>query len=91
MITGLNTAIDYQGECYHVQTEDGGEEHPVITTLLFKGGGILLSRKTAYGETAKTVTGYDPEVVKNMMKEQHKNMLKDLVAGRIPLTAQPTA
>jgi hypothetical protein len=84
MLTGLNTAIDYQGESYHVQTEDGGASRPVVTTVLFKGGAVFLSRKTPYGHSP------DPEPVrseeiKKLMKEQHKMMLKDLVAGKIPL------
>ncbi len=92
MLSGLNTAVQYRGEIYHVQTEDGGRGSPVITTLLFKGGAVLLSRKTNYanpteGERRHDLCGGGAEVVKASMKEQHRNMLKDLVAGKIPLPA----
>ena len=83
MLTGMNTEIQYRGETYHVQTEDGGAARPVITTLLFKEGTILLSKKTNYADRSEEECS--SEAVKNVMKEQHKIMLKDLVAGRISL------
>jgi len=81
MLTGMNTEMPYKGDVYHVQTEDGGVTHPVITTLLFKGGTILLSKKTNYANHSDG--DCSSEAVKHLMKEQHKMMLKDLVAGRI--------
>ena len=79
----MNTEIQYRGAAYHVQTEDGGAARPVVTTLLFKEGTILLSKKTNYADHAEGDCSL--EAVKNLMKEQHKIMLKDLVAGRISI------
>ncbi|WDT80574.1 MAG: hypothetical protein MPW14_01900 [Candidatus Manganitrophus sp.] len=45
MLSGINTDIQFKGEVYHVQTEDGGTNNPIITTLLFKGGGDLFIQK----------------------------------------------
>jgi len=83
MLTGMNTEIEYKGKVYHVQTEDGGSSHPVVTTLLFKEGAIFLSRKTHYADREEK--DRSPEAVKALMKEQHKMVLKELVGGRIPL------
>jgi len=80
MLSGINTDIQFKGDVYHIQTEDGGVDNPVITTLLFKGGAIFSSKKTSYAEILHSPS-YQ-EVVRELMKEQHKNMVRDLAAGK---------
>lgn len=80
MLSGINTDIQFKGEVYHVQTEDGGIDNPVITTLLFKGGAIFSSKKTNYAEILQSPS-YQA-VVRELMKEQHKSMVRDLTAGK---------
>lgn len=88
MVTGFNTNIEYQGEVYHVQTENERGDAPIITTFLFKGGAALLSRKTSYLSCGPSETLDD--IIKKWMKEQHKNILKDLVGGKILLSPPGT-
>ncbi len=76
MQLGLNQNIQYKGEVFHIQTEDGGLKNPVITTLLFKGGTILASRRTSYEDILKS--DQLETVVKEIMAEQHKGILKEL-------------
>ncbi len=80
MLTGFNTDFRYKGTVYHVQTEDNGTSNPVIVTLLYKGGAILAARKTSYADILK----FDKleKVVREIMEEQHKQVIKDLVAGK---------
>lgn len=80
MLSGINTDIQFKGEVYHVQTEDGGIDNPIVTTLLFKGGAIFSSKKTNYAEIINSPS-YQ-QVVRELMKEQHKNMVRDLTAGK---------
>ncbi|NKE72537.1 hypothetical protein [Candidatus Manganitrophus noduliformans] len=86
MLSGINTDIQFKGEVYHVQTEDGGTNNPIITTLLFKGGAIFSSKKTNYAEILQSPS-YQ-EVVKELMKEQHKSMVRDLTAGKFQTPAR---
>jgi hypothetical protein len=79
MNTGYNQNVLFRGEVYHVQTEDGGQANPVVTTLLFKGGSILASKKVSYAEM--TLSGDIGSAVKSIMLEQHANMLRELKAG----------
>ena len=79
MVVGFNHNFKYKGEVFHVQTEDGGLKTTNIITLLYKGGTILARQKTSYSDIAK-VDNLD-QVVEELMKEQHKNMLKRLKAG----------
>ncbi|HBG45792.1 MAG TPA: hypothetical protein DDW94_02275 [Deltaproteobacteria bacterium] len=79
MNTGFNQNINYRGEAYHVQTEDGGRNNPVITTLLFKGGVILASRKTSYADILRS--DKMDQAVREIMREQHASLIADLKAG----------
>jgi hypothetical protein len=79
MVVGFNHNFRYQGEVYHIQTEDSGMLSPNIVTLLYQGGTILASKKTSYADIAK-IDNLE-QVVEELMKEQHKNMLRGLRAG----------
>ena len=79
MIVGFNHNFTYRGTIFHIQTEDSGRKSPTIVTLLYHGGTILASRKTSYADIAR-VDNLD-QVVEELMKEQHKGMLRSLKNG----------
>jgi hypothetical protein len=87
MLTGYNTDFKFQGKIYHVQTEDGGTASPAITSLLYYQGAILASRKTSYADILKA--DCLDEVVRELMMEQHKQMIRDLMQGRLDLNNAP--
>jgi hypothetical protein len=95
MVVGFNHNFRYRGEVYHVQTEDSGLRNPHIITLLYHGGTILASQKTSYADIAK-IDNLE-RVVEDLMKEQHKEMLRrlkdgeldDLIDGSRPLPDSP--
>lgn len=76
MLVGYNHNIRYKGEVFHVQTEDSGINTPHIITLLYLGGNIIASKKTSYADIVKM--GNLNQVVEELMKEQHKDMLRRL-------------
>ena len=79
MVVGFNHNIKHKGKMYHIQTEDSGLENPHIITHLFVGGNILASKKTSYADIvgAENLT----QVVRELMEEQHKEMLRNLING----------
>jgi len=80
MLVGYNTNITYKDTVYHIQTEDNGQKNPVILTLLYSQGAILASKKTSY---AHIVNDLDfKEKARDIMKKQHKVMIKELLAGK---------
>ncbi len=87
MLTGYNTDFKYQGKVYHCQTEDGGVSSPYITSLLYFQGAILASRKTSYADILKADCLDD--VVRDLMMEQHKQMIRDLMQGKLDLNNAP--
>lgn len=90
MVPGFNHNVMHKGRMFHIQTEDSGPKKPWIVTHLFAHGGhILESRKTSYDD----IVGMPEmeEVVREMMEEQHKNMLRDLKDGKLDHKFQDAA
>jgi len=79
-VTGFNNNIPRKGRSYHVQTEDSGINHPHIMTHLFLGGNIIASKKTSYADILDAPDL--AERVRAMMDEQHKEMMRNLLAGK---------
>ncbi|HET9594795.1 MAG TPA: hypothetical protein VFP65_04395, partial [Anaeromyxobacteraceae bacterium] len=79
MVPGFNHNVKHRGKAYHIQTEDSGLGNPHIITHLFVGGNIIASKKTGYADLvgAPNLT----QVVRELMEEQHKEMLRNLVNG----------
>ncbi|HBA71347.1 MAG: hypothetical protein A2X82_05165 [Geobacteraceae bacterium GWC2_55_20] len=79
MVLGFNHNLKYKGEVFHVQTEDSGVANPHIITLLYRGGVIICSKKTSYSDILKMDNL--EVVVEELMKEQHKDMMRRLKSG----------
>ena len=79
MVVGFNHNVRYKDQVFHIQTEDSGLKSPHIITLLYVGGTILASKKTSYADISK-VDNLEA-VVEELMKEQHKDMLRKLKNG----------
>lgn len=92
MVVGYNHNVMYKGIVFHVQTEDSGLSNPQITTLLYREGTIIASKKTSYADIIKIESL--ESVVEDLMQEQHKDMLRRLKSGefdsRISGFAQPS-
>lgn len=95
MVVGFNHNFSYKGQVYHVQTEDSGIRNPHIITLLYRGGTILSSKKTSYADIIK-VDNLEV-VVEELMKSQHREMLRllkngdlDELLGLTPTTCKVT-
>jgi len=79
MVGGFNHNFSYKGAVYHIQSEDGGLRNPVIITLLYCSGTILASRKIYYADIIRVDNL--AQVVEELMKDQHKAMLRSLKNG----------
>ena len=79
MVVGFNHNVKYKGDIFHIQTEDSGLANPHIITLLYRGGTILASKKTSYADIIRMENL--EQIVEELMKEQHKEMLRNLKAG----------
>jgi len=82
MITGFNTDIDFDGQTFHVQTEDKGVDHPVIETLVYTGGQIVCARKTPYAELVADGGAVDAEI-QQRMEAQHRALIQEIRDGTL--------
>ena len=76
MIFGYNTDVKTEDVVYHVQTEDRGEKHPVIDSVIYMKGRIVDRRRTSYqpGETT-------PDQLQEMVKGQHRELVEAIRGG----------
>src|SRR5262245_40784008 len=81
MITGFNTDVQYEGRVFHVQTEDKGLDNPVVESLVYTGGEIITSRKTAYTDLARSSEYSEAEVARRM-ESQHQAIIREILSGR---------
>jgi hypothetical protein len=87
-LLGFNNNVKHRGRLFHIQTEDSGVRHPhVITHLFMDGGRILKTVKTSYAQHV----GNEKlsEVVRDLMKEQHKMMFIALRDGQFDYVLEP--
>jgi len=89
MVTGFNHNIKHNGKVYHIQTEDSGVKAPHIITHLFVGGNIIATKKTSYNDLVGSANL--DEIVRRMMEDQHKQMLRNLIHGSYDQAADETA
>ncbi len=78
-LLGYNTNVRHSGILYHIQTEDSGIDHPHIITHLFVEGTIIATKKSAYSDVLSQEDWEN--TVRQMMKDQHRNMFIELRDG----------
>ncbi|HEX8792855.1 MAG TPA: hypothetical protein VF765_18040 [Polyangiaceae bacterium] len=89
-LLGYNNNVRHKGRVFHIQTEDSGVKYGhIITHLFMDGGRILKSVKTSYAE----YIGNDRmgDIVREMMKQQHKAMFIALRDGKFDSIAEGAA
>jgi len=82
VLTGFNTDIRHSKRVYHVQTEDRGPGNPIIESLVYVGGEILLSKKKSYTEHVQG-DKVDEKAVREMMDIQHRRIIEAIRRGRL--------
>ena len=92
MITGFNTDIKHGDRVFHVQTEDRGLGNPIVESLVYVGGQILLSKKSPYTDLVSDGK-VDEKAVQQLMDLQHRRIIEAIRRGRFDenATVAPTA
>ena len=83
MLIGFNNDVEFQGQMYHIQTEDHGIKDGHITTILFFSGQILDSKKIGYAADIQGVTDEEEckKIIKKRMVTLHREFYKRLFDG----------
>ena len=74
--------MKHETKVFHVQTEDRGIANPVVESLVYVGGEILLSKKSPYKDL---ITGdrVDEKALREMMDLQHRRVIEAVRRGRL--------
>lgn len=80
MITGHNTDVRYGDVVLHVQTEDKGQGNPLIESLIYFGGQVVVAKRASYSDLLDSSKG--PDEVTALMDRQHRMMIKAIQAGK---------
>ena len=86
MITGFNTDIRHGDRVFHVQTEDRGIGNPIVESLVYVGGQILLSKRSAYADLVAEGQ-VDEKAVRQLMDLQHRRIIEAIRRGRFDAAA----
>jgi hypothetical protein len=80
MISGFNTDILHDGVVYHVQTEDKGRANPVIESLIYVGGQVVVTKRDGYGDLLDPDQG--DQAIAERMDRQHRVLMAAIKSGR---------
>lgn len=79
-MAGYNTTITRKGVNFHVQTQDKGRTANYVESTVYKSGRVLSSKKTFY--TSLLNHPELQEKIKQVIKEQHDTLLKEIADGK---------
>jgi hypothetical protein len=88
MVPGINTDVSHDGVDYHVQTEDLGAKNPIILTLVYRNGAVVLRDTLEYGQILATEPS--ASLIKTLMDAQHQRVVRHLAGGEIEADALPS-
>ena len=82
IVSGRNTDIERAGQIYHIQTESRGDSGPVVESLIYAAGEILVRMTVSYEELAQRwqLSGDD---VHHVLELQHWDLVRKIRHGML--------
>ena len=74
---GLNSEVEHRGKVFHVQTESIERSAPVVETLVYSGGQILVRMTAALADIAERANLPDDDV-RHALKLQHWGLVRKI-------------
>ena len=85
MIFGHNTNLKQGNYTFHIQTEDRGEKHALIETVVYFQGRVLHRRANNYFDLLPLDESRS-KALKLRLDEQHRNLIEEIRSGVLQLT-----
>lgn len=82
IVSGLNTDIERAGQTYHIQTESRGGAGPVVETLIFAAGEIVVRMTVSYQELAQRWR-LSADDVHHALELQHWELVRKIRHGML--------
>lgn len=84
VVQGFNTDLNIVGFHFHVQTEDWGEDNPLIVTRVFREGAVIKSLRVPYDIKLLKRNYLDyTKVLRQQMKDQHDRCVREVQVERL--------
>lgn len=81
MIFGFNTDVKHEDTVYHVQSEARPGPQVLLSTIFVKGE--VFGKKTASYTQQAAEDGFTEGQVHELLKEQHRQVLEAIRAGKV--------
>jgi hypothetical protein len=92
MVFGRNTNLKLGDFTFHIQTEDRGESHALIDTVVYYRGRVLYRRANNYFDLLP-LDEDRRQALKSRLDEQHRILIEEMRSGalqiKIPATVSP--
>lgn len=79
---GLNTVVEYEGQRYHVQTQFSTRDAPVIESLVFQDGRVLVRITSSHGDVADRL-GFTVDDGRHLLELQHADIIHKIRRGML--------
>lgn len=79
-VFGFNDDVSHMGAVFHVQTEAQGGMNPSVETIIYQGGRIFFSRKTASDEIRRNSAGM---TIRDFAARQHRAAMAAIKMNKI--------
>jgi hypothetical protein len=84
MVFGRNTNLKLGDATFHIQTEDRGETHALIDTVVYQQGRVLLRRATNYSDLLP-LDDDRRQALKLRLDDQHAAIIDEIRSGALQL------
>ena len=79
---GFSSAVEYQGQSFHVQTQYSTRDAPVIESLVFRDGRVLVRITSSYGDVASQL-GFTEDDGRHLLELQHADLIRKIRHGML--------
>ncbi len=81
---GYNSNVAVGNAIYHVQSEDRGQAHPFLDTVVYLAGRVVYKRSSGYGQIVQSVPAESlAQKLHELLSQQHRAVIAELEAGTL--------
>jgi hypothetical protein len=82
MGSGFSSSVEYEGRRYHLQTQCSARGDPVIESLVFRDGRVLVRFTSSYGDVAQR-HGFTEDDGRHLAELQHADLVRKIRHGML--------
>jgi hypothetical protein len=80
--SGYSSSVEYDGRSYYVQTQCSTRAAPIIESLVFQGGEVLVRVTSSYADVARQF-GFTEDDGRHLLELQHADLVRKIRHGML--------